>query len=122
MICTIKEAISWLKLQNPELKISITLLDEPVEPDPGKFGSPFYKSYPTMVEWYSNNTECDPCLNCNNHPNNGGTGFCHCTLPYLYRGSRTITGKPIRTYTTTSNTIETNPVGETICITGYTTC
>ena len=22
----------------------------------------------------------DPCKNCSNHPSNGGTGICHCTL------------------------------------------
>lgn len=23
------------------------------------------------------------CKNCSNHPNNGGSGICHCTIPYL---------------------------------------
>lgn len=22
----------------------------------------------------------DPCVNCSNHPSNGGSGICHCTL------------------------------------------
>lgn len=25
----------------------------------------------------------DPCKNCPNHPNNGGSGICHCTVPYI---------------------------------------
>ena len=25
----------------------------------------------------------DPCFGCSNHPSNGGSGVCHCTLPYL---------------------------------------
>lgn len=25
----------------------------------------------------------DPCSNCNNNPKNGGSGICHCTIPYM---------------------------------------
>ena len=25
----------------------------------------------------------DCCIGCSNHPSNGGSGICHCTLPYL---------------------------------------
>lgn len=25
----------------------------------------------------------DPCLGCSNHPRNGGSGICHCTIPYM---------------------------------------
>lgn len=25
----------------------------------------------------------DPCLGCSNHPRNGGSGICNCTVPYL---------------------------------------
>lgn len=25
----------------------------------------------------------DPCSRCSNHPRNGGSGICHCTIPYL---------------------------------------
>jgi hypothetical protein len=25
----------------------------------------------------------DPCAGCSNHPRNGGSGFCHCTIPYM---------------------------------------
>lgn len=32
----------------------------------------------------------DPCRGCSNHPNNGGSGVCHCTIPYFHR-KRTIT-------------------------------
>ena len=30
---------------------------------------------------YINAPDC--CKNCPNHPSNGGSGICHCTLPYL---------------------------------------
>ena len=29
------------------------------------------------------NTIPDPCKNCSNHPSNGGSGICHCTVPYM---------------------------------------
>lgn len=25
----------------------------------------------------------DPCQGCSNHPKNGGSGVCHCTIPYM---------------------------------------
>ena len=25
----------------------------------------------------------DPCLGCSNHPKNGGSGICNCTVPYM---------------------------------------
>jgi len=32
----------------------------------------------------------DPCRGCSNHPNNGGSGICHCTIPYFHgRGGAT---------------------------------
>ena len=38
--------------------------------------------------------EC--CRNCSNHPSNGGSGICNCTLPYM-TGNRTASKG--RTYT-----------------------
>lgn len=26
----------------------------------------------------------NPCEGCSNHPSNGGSGVCHCVLPYVY--------------------------------------
>lgn len=32
-------------------------------------------------EWLKNNAFIPPaCENCSNHPKNGGSGICHCTL------------------------------------------
>ena len=36
------------------------------------------------------------CRNCSNHPSNGGSGFCNCTLPYLENST---TGNTIATTT-----------------------
>ena len=35
--------------------------------------------YGTAIE----GTIPDPCKGCSNHPSNGGSGICHCTIPYL---------------------------------------
>ena len=35
--------------------------------------------YRTAIE----GTVPDPCKNCPNYPSNGGSGICHCTVPYL---------------------------------------
>ena len=35
--------------------------------------------YGTVIE----GTVPDPCKNCSNHPSNGGSGICHCTVPYF---------------------------------------
>ena len=29
----------------------------------------------------------DPCGGCSNHPRNGGSGICNCTIPYMSRKS-----------------------------------
>ena len=29
----------------------------------------------------------DPCAGCSNHPRNGGSGICCCTVPYMSRKS-----------------------------------
>lgn len=41
--------------------------------------------YPPQIT-YTNNTDVDPCLHCSNHPRNGGSGVCLCTIPYMRRG------------------------------------
>ena len=33
----------------------------------------------------------DACKNCSNHPSNGGSGICHCTIPYFSKSTSTIT-------------------------------
>lgn len=55
--------VDWLW---PEIKLSPVIFNPPYP----------YKSY---IGQYPN----DVCLKCSNHPNNGGTGFCSCTLPYI---------------------------------------
>jgi len=42
---------------------------------------------------FFNSPEC--CRNCSNNPANGGSGICHCTLPYM-----TQTDTPIRNFMT----------------------
>lgn len=45
----------------------------------------------TNQQWWPNDAyEYDPCKDCSNNPKNGGSGVCHCTLPYMY-GPRRIT-------------------------------
>lgn len=42
----------------------------------------------------------DACKCCSNHPSNGGTGICHCTIPYFSKP-----GYPqVNTITTTNST------------------
>lgn len=41
----------------------------------------------------------EACKACSNHPSNGGSGICHCTIPYFHREQRY--PKPYRTVTTT---------------------
>lgn len=31
------------------------------------------------------------CVDCSNHPSNGGSGICHCALPYIGRTEQIIT-------------------------------
>lgn len=54
--------------------IRITLEDNDNTP-------PFGKLYTKNFNAYLEN---DPCSGCSNDPRNGGTGICHCTIPYLY--------------------------------------
>lgn len=42
----------------------------------------------------------DCCKGCSNHPANGGSGICHCVLPYM-----TTTGSKKGVYTTTTTNI-----------------
>lgn len=46
--------------------------------------------------------EC--CRNCSNHPSNGGSGICACTLPYMTRG-KTVPTFSRATYVVTDKTI-----------------
>lgn len=41
-------------------------------------------------QWPNDAYESDPCKDCSNNPKNGGSGLCHCTLPYFY-GPRRVT-------------------------------
>ena len=42
------------------------------------------------------------CLYCSNHPINGGSGICHCTIPYTNRYHNTMTVKIIPNTATTT--------------------
>lgn len=45
------------------------------------------------------------CRGCSNHPSNGGSGVCHCVLPYV-----TTTGtKTVTTWPSTSDTVTYRP-------------
>lgn len=37
------------------------------------------------IDWINVSDDSIPscCRNCANHPKNGGSGICHCTLPYM---------------------------------------
>jgi hypothetical protein len=45
---------------------------------------PSYPSVPNIITVPDYSKDYDPCENCSNHPKKGGSGMCHCTLPYLY--------------------------------------
>lgn len=51
--------------------------------------SPFPNYTPPMEIHpnYDSTPKC--CRNCPNHPSNGGSGFCNCTLPYCERNNTT---------------------------------
>ncbi|MDR0675545.1 MAG: hypothetical protein LBF97_00690 [Elusimicrobiota bacterium] len=54
-------------------------------------GSEFQK-WPTIFPYktYTNDIPFNPCERCSNNPknNSAASGFCHCTLPYLYGPNR----------------------------------
>lgn len=39
-----------------------------------------YKPTAPTIYWTQSSNMPDTCLTCPNHPSNGGTGICHCTL------------------------------------------
>jgi len=41
------------------------------------FESPIYGGFNGF------SSDIDPCSGCSNHPANGGSGMCHCTIPYM---------------------------------------
>lgn len=45
-----------------------------------------YKPAAPTIYWTQSSHMPDACLTCSNHPSNGGTGICHCTL-----GSQSVT-------------------------------
>ena len=53
------------------------------------------------------------CKNCRNHPSNGGSGFCNCTLPYL-EDSITTTPNPYYTNIATTSILHINPYGSIV--------
>ena len=48
------------------------------------------------------------CRNCSNHPSNGGSGFCNCTLPYLENST---TGSIGTNTVVTTSTLRITPEG-----------
>lgn len=50
------------------------------------------------IGYYQENVP-DPCKRCSNHPSNGGSGICHCTLPYFMKTGSPIGNTPIIYYT-----------------------
>lgn len=56
--------------------------------------------------------EC--CRNCSNHPSNGGSGICACTLPYM-----THTGLHSRGYSVTTTTTYTVPSENDVTVSDY---
>ena len=67
----------------------ITIIIEEI-PDYGFSELPAYGSVP------------DCCAGCSNHPNNGGSGICHCTIPYNQPGSPGVPYWDVMPYTTCS--------------------
>lgn len=54
------------------LKIKIEFEEDDV------FDNPIYSGF----NGYKSNI--DPCEGCSNHPANGGSGMCNCTIPYMH--------------------------------------
>ena len=50
-------------------------------PKCGRVNAPWVSSCPCYNNFnVINNFESTACKNCSNHPSNGGSGICHCTL------------------------------------------
>lgn len=71
----------------------------------------YMKEHPTAVDTKSNMYDGIPncCRNCSNHPINGGSGICHCTLPYFENPTKwgitcDISNTPDITYNAMDNT------------------
>lgn len=46
-----------------------------------------YEPYTITLEPITTYEE-DPCAHCSNNPRNGGSGICHCTIPYFHKGPK----------------------------------
>lgn len=44
---------------------------------------PYYEPY-SIPDLYAPNTSYDPCNDCPNSIQNGGSGICICSIPYMY--------------------------------------
>ena len=60
---------------------------------------------PELPNWLSPENIPPACRGCSNHPSNGGTGICFCTLGSMEFTAGTSTGSDIQ-YTTSINVAE----------------
>lgn len=60
---------------------------------------------PELPNWLSPENIPSACRGCSNHPSNGGTGICFCTLGSMEFTAGTSTGSDIQ-YTTSINVAE----------------
>ncbi len=71
-----QEIFEEIKKINERLdKIEKKLEEQPIEQWSDKF------------ETISQGVGTDPCKNCSNNPDNGGSGVCFCTIPYFNKTS-----------------------------------
>lgn len=106
--------------------------DYPELPDWAKqTNAPDWTKQPQTVDnfTFTYGFECEACKSCSNNPANGGSGICHCTIPYFQRDTSGIPNwKRWVTVTSTGTTGEKYTVdpsssaySDSICGTGNST-
>ena len=68
-----------------------------------------HRNYAMQPRMHTYEDVNDPCSGCSNSPANGGSGVCHCTVPYISRNTRRTNPPihvPIRIITSTGVTPE----------------
>lgn len=85
----------WHYIEEPEEDAVVRI---PYEPEKKA-------DHPWPIEWTKMNDDPVPecCRRCSNHPANGGSGICNCTLPYLTQTAPTKNEWTITTSATDTN-------------------
>ena len=84
-----KEATLQLRMIEEQLKkifgpnVIVELHDEGLLIRPSKFPDSEIPAWEPFYIYETPVPESHPCSRCSNHPDNGGSGICHCTIPYF---------------------------------------